>query len=184
MLNRWIEFCQQLKSYRQHSAVCLALAALAAVLLWIGIGQTGLADAPPVPLAPVRTAAAEKPLPMGQSRQVPGAGAAARKVILTSPFAGTHVSRQALRQRETEPPALPAGMPQGRPGLLPVVKRPLCLTGIVRSRRGALAILSLGDQQLLLAEGETAAGITLLSLQDSAARVRDAAGERELMLEK
>ena len=183
MLNRWRQFRQRLKSYRQHSAVCLALAALAAVLLWTGIGQTGLTDAPPVPLTPVRIASAEKP-PLGQSRQVAGAGAAARKVILTSPFAGTHVSRQALRQRETEPPVLPAGMPQGRSGLLPVVKRPLCLTGIVRSRRGALAILSLGDQQLLLAEGETAAGITLLSLQDAAARVRDAGGERELTLER
>lgn len=188
MVNRGKQFCQRLVFGRKNWAGPLALAALMFVMVLLGIGWTVgsaafLPLSPSVPLAQAPVAPGNSVRPaLGEVRQVPGAAAAQRSDVLTSPFAGRHVSRQTLQPPAAELPALPAVTLEDRKAAAPAAKQPLCLTGIVRSRRGALAILSRDGQQWLLAEGETAGGITLLSLQDAAVRVRDAAGERELAL--
>lgn len=190
MVNRGKPFCQRLASGRQNRAGPLVLTALAFAMVLLGIGWTAgsaafLPLSPSAPQAKALVAPEKSGRPaLGEVRQVPGAAAARRSDVLTSPFAERHVSRQTLQQPVAEPPALPAVTSEDRQAAAPAAKQPLCLTGIVRSRRGALAILSRDGQQWLLAEGETAGGITLLSLHDAAVRVRDAAGERELALEK
>ena len=163
----------------------LVLAVFVAGLFAWGVLMPRLSVGEPLPVHSGAPAAG--PLPSAASdtgpRLVRGAKYAGRQQTL-SPFSGYHASRSAA------PSAMPASSLTSRQGAgreargAPAAEKPLCFTGVVRGAAGAVAIFSRGGQQLMLSPGETSGGVTLVSLTDVSAVVRDAAGERELFLGK
>ncbi len=96
----------------------------------------------------------------------------ARAERLASPFLPERPARGAKEAAPRGEPARLAGKRRAGPRVR--------LTGIVSSRAGRRAILSIGGKQTLLAPGETREGVTLLALTADEATVGLASGGRVL----
>ena len=110
----------------------------------------------------------------------------AREGRLASPFLPEHPTREQAKRRTAAsnipaPPAREIGRVPRIPHA-PTKPKAIRLVGIVSSAEGRRAILSVGGRHVLLSEGETKDGVTLLALTEREATISSEDGEITLQV--
>lgn len=144
---------------------------IGSVAIGVGAGYVLVPSLPPLTVQLPERGAVDAGAVFGMAVSPP------RRRPLKTPFTLLHEARNMPERPSRGSPAAPS-VPAAAPSRLEAVR----LVGVVTADVGSRAILLWEGRQVVLAPGESCGALTLLSVAEDAARVREAGAERLLRL--